>query len=72
MDGRYQDPDVLAVLNKASFLDPRFKSLVHLSPYTQQETHDELLAVIENSCLSSATNINDVPQELNSPAKKKN
>lgn len=28
MDGRYQDPDVLAMLNKASVLDPRFKSLL--------------------------------------------
>ena len=39
-DKRYQDPNVS--LNKASFLDPRFKSLAHL-PATSQETVDSVI-----------------------------
>ena len=33
---RYQDPTVQLVLNKASFLDPRMKTLPHLSPNEQE------------------------------------
>ena len=30
-DDRYQDPDVELLMNKAAFLDPRFKKFPHLS-----------------------------------------
>ena len=44
MDKHYKDPDVSLVLNKASFLDPRFKSLAHLPAASQEETVDSVIA----------------------------
>ena len=43
MDKRYQDPNVSLILNKASFLDPRFKSLAHLPATSQEETVDSVI-----------------------------
>ena len=37
VNSRYRDPDLQMLLNKASFLDPRFKSLAHLSSSQQEE-----------------------------------
>lgn len=44
LSGRYQDPAVVALLQKAAFLDPRFKTLVHLP----SETATDVVAVIQN------------------------
>ena len=53
MGSRYQDQAVSLCLNKASFLDPRFKTLAHLSHSQQAEViksvSDELLVYISNS-----------------------
>ena len=51
MSARYQDPNVSLCLNKTSFLDPRFKTLAHLSQRQQEEVlevyiADELLLYI--------------------------
>ena len=35
--GRYKDSDVLELMNKAAFLDPRFKILAHLSASTVED-----------------------------------
>ena len=43
MDKRYQDPHVSLILNKASFLHPRFKSLAHLPASSQEETVDSVI-----------------------------
>ena len=40
---RYQDDEVRMLLNKASLLDPRVKSLVHLTVEEQTDTVDELI-----------------------------
>ena len=40
---RYQNPTVQLVLNKASFLDPRMKTLPHLSPDEQESVLDSLV-----------------------------
>ena len=37
MGTRYQDPIVSLCLNKASFLDPRFRTLAHISRSQQEE-----------------------------------
>ena len=49
MNSRYQDEKVLAVLNKSSFLDPRFKTLAHLTPVEQQDTVDNIVDELMNS-----------------------
>ena len=49
MNSRYQDENVLAVLNKASFLDPRFKTLAHLPSY-KQDAVDSILDDLVESC----------------------
>ena len=52
MGTRYQDQAVSLCLNKASFLDPRFKTLAHLSQNQQEEViksiADELLIYISS------------------------
>ena len=74
MNSRYQDKNVLAVHNKASFLDPRFKTLAHLPSY-KQDTVDSILDLVE-SCsrplgsrpsLITSTNCCDIE---GSPAKR--
>ena len=34
---RYKDSDVLELMNKAAFLDPRFKTLAHLPASTAED-----------------------------------
>ena len=43
MSARYQDPNVSLCLNKTSFLDPRSKTLAHLSQCQQEEVLEVLL-----------------------------
>ena len=43
INSRYQHPDIQMLLNKASYLDPRFKSLTHLSSFQQSEVSDAIL-----------------------------
>ena len=52
MEKRYQQQDVSILLNKASFLNPRFKSLAHLSAAYQEEVVDSLL---DETVLSSTS-----------------
>lgn len=42
MEQRYLNPDV-RIFNKSSFLDPRFKSLAHLTSLTQEEVMEDLV-----------------------------
>ena len=42
MSTRYQSKGVSLLLNKASFLDPCFKTLVHLSAVDKEETVDSI------------------------------
>jgi len=37
MDSRYTDPNIKFLMHKASFLDPRFKTLMRLSSTAKQE-----------------------------------
>ena len=57
MSTRYQDTDISLLLNKASFLDPRFKTLAHLSTVEQEETVDniiqDLLSNVYVECISN-------------------
>ena len=53
MSNLYQDENVLAVLNKASFLDPRFKTLAHLTAVEQQDTMDSIIDELVDSCHNS-------------------
>jgi len=50
MTTRYQDPTVSLCLNKASFLDPRFKTLAHISRSQQEKVikdiSDELVDMV--------------------------
>lgn len=50
MNCRYQNECVLDILNNASFLDPRFKTLAHLSPNEQQETLESILDELVDCC----------------------
>ena len=73
MSARYQDPNVSLCLNKASFLDPRFKTLTHLSQHQQEEVirsiADELLLYIsiaeEEHYDSIGSNGNETVTEVN-------
>ena len=40
---RYQENEISVLLNKASLLDPRLKSLVHLNEQDQKVSHNELV-----------------------------
>ena len=44
MKSRYIHPEVKMLLNKASYLDPRFKTLTHLSSLQQEEIFDVILS----------------------------
>ena len=46
MSSRYQDEDVIQVLNIASFLDPRFKTLAYLPHSTQDQTVEKLKEIM--------------------------
>ena len=59
MSSRYQDTDVVAVLNIASFLDPRFKTLAHLPCSTQEETIEKLKDAMLDECGGSSPEIQD-------------
>jgi hypothetical protein len=59
INSQYTKQDIQLLLNKASFLDPRFKSLKYLSLEEQQAVHDEVLIEIvafmtENSDMSDS------------------
>ena len=73
MDKRYQDPDVSLVLNKASFLDPRFKSLAHLPVASQEETVDSVIAELTQTLhvVSQPVHSSTERESDGSPAKKK-
>lgn len=43
INNRYQHPDIKMLFNKASFLDPRFKSLTHLCTLQKEEVHEVIL-----------------------------
>ena len=64
MDSRYIHPEVKVLLNKASFLDPRFKTLKHLSCIQQEEVSDmlfdEVVELVEENT-SAAVTIVDGP-----------
>ena len=57
VNSRYQDPDLQMLLNKASFLDPRFKSLAHLSSSQQEEICDVVLQELLDTIDDSSGNI---------------
>ena len=52
MEERYQDPGLLALMLKATFLDPRFKNLAHLPATT-----------VENVAVAIQREIADVLQQ---------
>lgn len=43
LDTRYQDPDVCMLMNKSTLLDPRLKSLTHLTEEEQEATVNSLV-----------------------------
>lgn len=44
INSRYQHPHIKMLFNKTTFLDPRFKSLTHLSALQREEVSDVILA----------------------------
>ena len=73
MDKRYQDQDASVVLNKASFLDPCFKSLAHLPAASQEETVDSVIAELRESLHMAAQPVSSSTgqESEGSPTKKK-
>ena len=62
----YQHPDIQMLLNKASYLDPRFKTLTHLSSFQQSEVSDAILQeFIELENDSDNGNESDAEREPN-------
>lgn len=53
LDARYQDPDVHMLMNKSTLLDPRLKSLAHLSEEEQEATVNGIVNEIVTSCIQS-------------------
>lgn len=49
LDDRYVNPNIKFLLHKASFLDPRFKTLTHLSVTLREEIFDNILEEILQS-----------------------
>lgn len=45
----YVDPNIKFLLHKASFLDPRFKTLMHLLVTLQEEIFDDILEEVLQS-----------------------
>ena len=72
MEKQYLDPEIVALLNKASFLDPYFKTLAHLSTTCQVETVDSVIDELTTSLdMVSVTVSADATEDLVvSPAKK--
>lgn len=54
MRSRYQNPDVVQLLNIASFLDPHFKTLGHLPCQSQDETVEKLKEVMLERCSTTS------------------
>lgn len=52
---RYKDPDVCMLMNKATLLDPRLKSLAHLTEDQQEATANSLVDEIVSCQLQPAT-----------------
>ena len=63
---RYQDREVNEVLDIASLLDPRFKTLAHLSEDFQEKTFDSLKEAIMQLIDSSSTS-SQKPAEVDLP-----
>ena len=63
MDSRYTDPNIKFLMYKASFLDPRFKTLMHLSSTAKQEIFDWILEDILNLNMQTDDQSNDVQIE---------
>ena len=61
MDSRYTDSNIKFLMYKSSFLDPRFKTLTHLSLAAKQEIFDWVLEDILN--LNNDNESNDVQIE---------
>ena len=62
----YQRPDIQMLLNKASYLDPKLKSLTHLSNFQQSEVSDAILQeLIELENDSDYGNESDAEMEPN-------
>ena len=59
VNSRYQHPDIKMLFNKSSFLDPRFKSLTHLSTLQKEEVHEVVLQ--EAIELASKTRNSELP-----------
>ena len=53
MSIRYQDTGIISLLNKASFLDPRFKTLAHLSVTEQEKTVDNIIQELTSILIES-------------------
>ena len=49
LDDRYVNPNIKLLLHKASFLDPRFKTLTHLSVTLREEIFDNILEEVLQS-----------------------
>lgn len=67
----YKHPDVHMLLNKATVLDPRLKSLAHLTEEQQEETANSIVDEIVSSHLQSAAPVavaNPISEEHQSTA----
>ena len=53
MSTQYQDTGIISLLNKASFLDPRFKTLAHLSATEQEKTVDNIIQELTSILIES-------------------
>ena len=56
MNSRYIDPNIKFLMYKSSFLDPRFKTLAHLSTTLREEIFDCVL----DECIDSES-VSDCP-----------
>jgi len=77
MTTRYQDPTVSLCLNKASFLDPRFKTLAHISRSHQEEVikniSDELVDMVVYISSGEDVEVNEIETDVieeSTPCKK--
>ena len=75
MHTRYQNREVNEVLDIASLLDPRFKTLAHFSEELQEKTFDSLkeakMQLIDSSSTSSQKSAKvDLPESAVPPPKK--
>ena len=58
---QYQDDEVCMLLNKAPLLDPRVKSLVHLTEEEQTNTVDDLVNEIIIECSPFSSIVSEEP-----------